>query len=268
MLKNTGVATPDLIKSAYPDEKRRKMGAYAVIECFQSIPCDPCQSSCSRQAICNMKDINELPKVDFDKCNGCGICVCNCPGLAIFIIDETYSDTHSLVKIPYEFNPLPNKGDIVLGLNREGKKVCSTEVEKVINPQMADRTSIVSLIVPKDCAEDVRFFAPLDVDLQANINCRCDKNADCGGSEEYVCRCEEITLDDIKRMIKQGYTTPNEMKIVSRAGMGACQGRTCRNLIMNIIARETGVKHEDIPVTTFRPPVKPIKLSILCGEEE
>ncbi len=43
-----------------------------------------------------------------------------CPGLAIFIIDETYSETEATVLLPYEYLPLPKEGDYVTGLNRGG----------------------------------------------------------------------------------------------------------------------------------------------------
>ncbi|HON43695.1 MAG TPA: (2Fe-2S)-binding protein, partial [Bacillota bacterium] len=46
-----------------------------------------------------------------------------------------------------------------------------------------------------------------------------------------ICRCEDITLSEIRDLIAQGYHTIDEIKRVSRAGMGPCQGRTCRQLI-------------------------------------
>jgi len=270
MLKNTGVATGDLVKNAYPAEERRAKGAFAVMECFQSIPCNPCQNACKRGAILPMEDINQLPQVDFDKCNGCTVCASQCPGLAIFIIDETFSKDEALVKLPYEFSPLPLKGETVLGLDREGKEVCKAVVESVVDLKMNDRTPIVALRMPKEFAMTVRFFAKNGDFKQSGCGCAALESSGVDTNEaslhDYVCRCEEITVADIKVMISKGYTTPDEIKRVSRAGMGACQGRTCRNLILNIIAQETGINPINIPITTFRPPVKPIKMSILCQD--
>ena len=46
-----------------------------------------------------------------------------------------------------------------------------------------------------------------------------------------MCRCEDITRERILECIAQGYRTIDEIKRVTRAGMGPCQGRTCRLLI-------------------------------------
>ena len=44
-----------------------------------------------------------------------------------------------------------------------------------------------------------------------------------------ICRCEEITYGEIKQAIRDGATTLDGIKRVTRAGKGLCQGRTCRN---------------------------------------
>jgi len=266
MLKTTGVPSDEQIKSAYPKEARRKKGPYAVIECFQDIPCNPCQTSCPKKAIALAEDINQTPQLDFDKCNGCGICAFTCPGQAIFIIDETFSKRDALVSIPYEFAPLPLVGDTIIALNREGKEVCSGTVHNILNPKIADKTPLIVLSVPKEWAMHVRFFKQ----YREEWSCECEQKpaSKSKGRPKMVCRCEEITEEDIKRLIKMGHTTLNEIKIASRAGMGACQGRTCRQLIMNIITKETGIKPVDMPMVTFRPPTKPIKIAILAEEEE
>jgi len=82
-----------------------------------------------------------------------------------------------------------------------------------------------------------------------------------------VCRCEDITLEDIHALIKQGYHTIDEIKRVSRAGMGPCQGRTCRMLIAQELAKAYGVSMEEVIMPTFRPPVKAVKLGTYAGGE-
>lgn len=86
-------------------------------------------------------------------------------------------------------------------------------------------------------------------------------------SKVIVCRCEDITLEDIHALIKQGYRTIDEIKRVSRAGMGPCQGRTCRMLIAQELAKAYGVSMEEVIMPTFRPPVKAVKIGTYAGGE-
>ncbi|MCS7233761.1 MAG: (2Fe-2S)-binding protein [Synergistetes bacterium] len=84
-----------------------------------------------------------------------------------------------------------------------------------------------------------------------------------------ICRCEDVTLGEIRELIKKGYATVDEIKRITRAGMGPCQGRTCRDLIIREIVRLTGKRIDEVPMPTFRPPIKPIKLGVLAqGEDE
>ncbi len=83
-----------------------------------------------------------------------------------------------------------------------------------------------------------------------------------------VCRCEEITLGEIREWIAKGYDTFDELKRVLRIGMGPCQGRGCREIVVREIARATKKPMDAISQGTFRPPVKPVKLSLMAGFEE
>ena len=83
-------------------------------------------------------------------------------------------------------------------------------------------------------------------------------------ADTMVCRCEDITRERILACIADGYRTLDEIKRVTRAGMGPCQGRTCRHLIAQELARAYGIPMEEVLMTTFRPPVKPISLGALA----
>lgn len=252
MLNKTGVPTAEDIAGVAPSPERLQKGPVAVIECFQNIPCNPCYTSCKRGAIKELTDINDRPVLDFDKCNGCGTCISNCPGLAITVVDTSRPGDTATVRLPYEFLPLPEEGSWVTALNREGREVCAAKVVKVINSKVMDRTPTVTLEVPKEYAMSVRFF----------------KMKETAGDDEYLCRCEEITRGEVRALIEKGCTSVDEIKRLSRAGMGPCQGRTCRQLIMQEIAAMTGVKPADQPMSTFRPPVKPIKMGMLLDSED
>ncbi|NLY54522.1 MAG: 4Fe-4S dicluster domain-containing protein [Firmicutes bacterium] len=156
MLKKTGIPTQADLQEVYPRPERLAQGPVAVIECFQRIPCNPCATACQRGAIQPFEDINDRPQLDVDRCNGCALCVASCPGLAIFVVDETYSEDQALIKLPYEFLPLPQEGKIVAALNRAGEKVGEGIVVRVQNPPAFDRTAVIHLAVPRELASDVR----------------------------------------------------------------------------------------------------------------
>ncbi len=76
-----------------------------------------------------------------------------------------------------------------------------------------------------------------------------------------ICRCEEITDEEIRNAVRCGARTIKDIRLLTRAGMGLCQGRTCEPLIRRIIAEETKKNQDKFTPATHRPPVRPIELS-------
>jgi Fe-S-cluster-containing hydrogenase component 2 len=132
-----------------PSDKQLKKGV-AILECIQEIPCDPCVAICPVNSI-SMKDINDIPKIDFNKCTGCKRCVSICPGLAIFVVKII--DNKALITLPYELLPVPKVGDNVTALDREGK---SRGKAKIIKVNKKRKTTVVTIEVDKDLAMEVR----------------------------------------------------------------------------------------------------------------
>ena len=81
-----------------------------------------------------------------------------------------------------------------------------------------------------------------------------------------VCRCEEVEIEEIREWIARGYDTFDELKRELRVGMGPCQGRGCRDIIMREIARATGKSVAEVDPGTIRPPVEPIKIGLLAKD--
>ncbi len=82
-----------------------------------------------------------------------------------------------------------------------------------------------------------------------------------------ICRCADVTLGEIKEVIRKGYTTLDEIKRLTRAGMGQCQGKTCRNLLLQVIANELHVPVTEIELSRLRPPSVTIPLELLAKED-
>lgn len=83
-----------------------------------------------------------------------------------------------------------------------------------------------------------------------------------------VCRCEEITEDEIRQVIHRGYTSLEEIKRILRCGMGHCQGRSCLVPIARILSQETGVPASQMKFPRPRPPLKPLPLGLLRESRE
>ncbi len=98
--------------------------------------------------------MNDLPESDFELCNGCGVSVSKCPGLTISVVDQTLSEKEALVRSPYEFLPVPEKGEVVDALDRKGQTVEEARIVDVL--KFKDKTCVVSIAVPKELSMDVR----------------------------------------------------------------------------------------------------------------
>ena len=156
MLTCDGIPTQEDLAKVFPSEKRLAQGPVAIVECFQEIPCNPCVKACKQGAITMPGDINDLPALDTELCNGCGVCISFCPGLAIFVVDKTWSEERALVKLPYEYVPVPQVGQYAAGLDRTGRELGRFEVIKVTTGGRKNMTRTISLAVQQSLALDVR----------------------------------------------------------------------------------------------------------------
>lgn len=80
-----------------------------------------------------------------------------------------------------------------------------------------------------------------------------------------ICRCEDVTVGEIKKLLKMGIETPEEIKRITRCGMGSCQGRTCQGILQNLLSKETSKGIEEIKQHKLRPPCKPVFLGVFGG---
>jgi Fe-S-cluster-containing hydrogenase component 2 len=160
--RRDGVLRSDQIERLTPDDRRLARGPVVIVECVENIPCNPCVEACPKGAITIEGDINDVPAVDYETCDGCGVCISACPGLAIFAVDVSRDGEIGTVSLPYEFLPLPSPGDEVVTLDREGAPVGRALVKRVLSSKALDRTPIVTLELPKGDAMKVRHFRRKD----------------------------------------------------------------------------------------------------------
>jgi NAD(P)H-nitrite reductase large subunit len=87
-------------------------------------------------------------------------------------------------------------------------------------------------------------------------------------NKAIVCRCEDVTLEDVEKAIDEGYTDLEELRKKLRIGIGPCQGRVCIQIIMKILERKTGKKVSKRDLPTSRPPIVPVSLGTLASDEK
>lgn len=81
-----------------------------------------------------------------------------------------------------------------------------------------------------------------------------------------ICRCEEVRRSEIEYAIEHGADTMNGIKRRTRAGMGFCQGKTCRKEVSRILAEKIGVPVSEIEPSTYRAPLRPMDIDMMLGD--
>lgn len=82
-----------------------------------------------------------------------------------------------------------------------------------------------------------------------------------------VCTCEDVTDDEVVDAIREGHADLESLKRYTGLATGPCQGKSCVTLARRLLARETGTPLAEIGAITFRPPLRPVPLGFLAGEE-
>jgi NADPH-dependent 2,4-dienoyl-CoA reductase/sulfur reductase-like enzyme/formate hydrogenlyase subunit 6/NADH:ubiquinone oxidoreductase subunit I/bacterioferritin-associated ferredoxin len=261
--------TSEILKSrpgqSIPEEELEyQEGVMPVIHCTQEIPCNPCSELCPHGLIHIEKDdIRSIPTFLGNGycCEVCEQCVAGCPGLAITLVDYRNDINEPTVSVPYEFIREPlQKNDTVTAMDTEGNLLGKFEVVSVHSIPESDRTLIVHIQAPREIAphiagiqiQDNQISQPMDHYVQ-NIE-----------DEMIVCRCERVTAGEIRSLIRQGYRDFNEIKTVTRAGMGSCGGKTCTTIIKRLF-REEGIPDDEVTDQTKRPLFMEVPLEKFAG---
>ncbi|UCE56614.1 MAG: FAD-dependent oxidoreductase [Desulfobacterales bacterium] len=257
-----------ILKSKAGREDRKKPplkedGVFPVFHCYQEVPCNPCTSVCPIGAIRTENDeITGLPyMVDLESCTGCASCIAVCPGLCVSLVDYREDPEHPLVTLPYEiWREHVNIGQKVPVTDIDGAVLGYYPVEKVSTRKKYPGTLLVKVKVDKAVAKSVVGIWVQERQVEPSTIYEKEIPPD----DAVVCRCERITAGEIKAAIQQGVRDMNQLKALTRAGMGACGSKICRPMIWRIF------KEEGIPLTTVtdsvdRPLFVEVPIGVLAG---
>ncbi|NVM26372.1 MAG: FAD-dependent oxidoreductase [Desulfobacterales bacterium] len=243
--------TPPGVEQAPDYDSFPEVDITPVFHCTQEIPCNPCVSVCPQGVISIPGDtLLGKPQIVNEDCIGCNKCVFICPGLAISLVDYRKDQDNPVVSLAYEvYNYEYKKGDLVLLTDYEGNPLHETVVLDTVISKASKKTQIIKVRVPKGIAKRVAGFKIQRDEVTVPKNeITLDKIPD----DAIVCRCERVAAGEIRTLIRKGIRDLNQIKAITRAGMGACGSKTCENLILQLF-KEQGVPPEEVTLSTIRP---------------
>ena len=128
-----------------------------------------------------------------------------------------------------------------------------------------NRTQLIKLRTTPEIATKIIGFQVQDEEVSAPST---TYNADGTVSDEaMVCLCERVTAKEVRDLIRKGITDMNQIKAITRAGMGPCGYKTCENLMKQLF-REEGVPTEEIELNTRRPLYVEVPLGTFAQGED
>ncbi len=225
-------------------------GVFPIIHCLQEIPCNPCTTVCPTNSI-HTEDGSLMAVPEYSgSCIGCGKCILICPGLAITLVDYRKDKDLPIVTMPYEVGNMPiNKGDSVAVVDINGNTLGVYPVVDVMNNK-ARLMQLVKIQVPKALAKLAVSFQIQDTEVSRPLPQAILPQF--MADDAMICLCERVKVGDVRKLIKSGITDLNQIKAISRAGMGPCGAKTCEVLIKGLL-REEGIDPIEVVPNTKRP---------------
>ena len=240
-------------------------GVFPIFHCYQEVPCNPCTSVCPVGIVHTQDDkITGLPYIeDLEACTGCASCVAVCPGLSVTMVDFREDPAHPLVTLPYEvWREKVEVGQTVPVTDIDGAVLGYFPVEKVRSRKKYPGTLLVQLKVHKTVAKAVVGIWVQEKQIEPSTIYEKEPPPD----EAIVCRCERVTAGEIRATIRSGIRDMNQIKALTRAGMGACGSKTCRPMIWRIF-QEEGIDLKMVTDRVDRPLFVEVPIGVFAGSQ-
>jgi NAD(P)H-nitrite reductase large subunit len=173
-----------------------------------------------------------------------------CPGLAITLVDYRKDILNPTITLAYEISNYPVKqGDKLQMVDIDGNELVEAVVVGVSELKKV-HTVLVKVQVPAQFAKQVASFRVQAASVSAPLveSILPEHQPD----DAMICLCERVTVGQVRKLIKGGITDLNQLKAITRAGMGPCGAKTCEVLIKGLL-REEGIPVENVVPNTKRP---------------
>jgi NAD(P)H-nitrite reductase large subunit len=85
--------------------------------------------------------------------------------------------------------------------------------------------------------------------------------------DTIICRCEEVTLKQLKEALSDDTLQIKDFKRMTRMGMGPCEGRMCGPSMIEMMRHRLDASAEGVGCLQPRPSIKPVALGVLAAAE-
>jgi bacterioferritin-associated ferredoxin len=184
-----------------------------------------------------------------------------CPGLAITLVDFRKNREDPLVTLPYEIGQeTVEKGQPVGITDVDGNILGYFPVEKMRPMKKYPKTLLVQVKLNKKLARQAVGIRVQKIPAEPETYYEKAATPD----HAVICRCERVTAGEIRAHIQNGVVDMNQLKALTRAGMGSCGSKTCRPLIKKIFLDE-GVDLAGVIDRTDRPLFVEVPMGCFAG---
>ena len=213
-----------------PDSERMQAKGFVVADCLYGFACNPCSFACPHGAIIKQYT-STVPTIDYERCIGCMDCVSKCPGLAIF----GYNLTKNWLFLPFEYEASEN-ADLFL-VNNSGEKIGEGVIEKILKkPNLTHVARVKALNITGEKLTEVTGFVIKDRYPQPVKE---EPLQDKVKAPVYVCHCDDVQIEDILSAVgKRKLISVDELKHITRIGMGSCRGKRCIPRVKQLLRAE------------------------------
>ncbi|TFY90638.1 FAD/NAD(P)-binding oxidoreductase [Pseudomonas nabeulensis] len=137
--------------------------------------------------------------------------------------------------------------------------------------QMAGERSALSVLEDSGSAIDPRRAVTLEQQLEGIQRFRHGLETAFPFPEQWaaqapdaliLCRCEEVSVGDVRAVVDEGHWEINRVKAHCRVGMGRCQGRMCGLAAAEIVAERSGRGIENVGRLRGQAPIKPLPFGV------
>jgi bacterioferritin-associated ferredoxin len=177
------------------------------------------------------------------------------------MVDYREDSAHPLVTLPYEiWREKVAVGQNVPVTDIDGAILGYYPVDKVSSRRKYPGTLLVRLKVDKAAAKAAVGIWVQEKQIEPSTIYEKEPPPD----EAIVCRCERVTAGEIRAVIRSGMRDLNQIKALTRAGMGACGSKTCRPMIWRIF-QEEGIDLKMVTDRVDRPLFVEVPIGVFAG---